>query len=665
MQFEYILVIIVAMSMIIFLYFFEPMLTRQKIKNNNEYGSARWATKKEINIKFRKEKISDIQESGFPIYFSRNKKYVWFDNKTPHWIHLGSTGSGKSVTSVIPNCSFIATAKIKKSVFITDPKGEIFDTTSQMFKDNGYEILTLDFRNPEYSNHVNLLEPAIREYELYNKNKMLSEKETNEDKKIEYKNKSITHFAECNQFVNDISKMIMNDETAKEKFWNNSSCDLLYGLIFLFLEEYIDGKIERKKITLTSIKKFQNSSMTETNNKALKTYMESKTYEMKSKDKLLPLLNISDTTYRSITSTFNERMTLYDDINVENITSNSDFEFDDLGKKPTVLYCCIPDESKIYYSLISIIVSLIYKTLVLLCNDQSDKRLPYELVFLLDEFANTPPLNDITTMVSVARSRGMTFNFYLQSLAQLVNLYGNEVSQIIQDNTGLAFLKTNTQSTADEISKRLGSKTIESNSLNYSLSLLQNNGSKNTSLMGRNLMTADEIKQLHYKTIIFSTIGYPVIRDTITYDKFSCYTKGRINRKIRPLERLVDTYFTVEQLNQNTNNNSNNQNPQIIKSTKLDKNNKILLEKIVKKILSLFTNVDYDVEYLKENNMNQAHIYLASPLSLSDITGLDVLSNENNFAYLAISSAEEVKRKNRCSKLEIYLKKEKEQEANK
>ena len=89
---------------------------------------------------------------------------------------------------------------------------------------------------------------------------------------------------------------------------------------------------------------------------------------------------------------------------------------------------------KMFISVFLIIVSLIYKTLVLLCNDQPDKRLPYELVFLLDEFANTPPLNDITTMVSVARSRGMTFNFYLQSLAQLVNLYGNEVSQIIQDN---------------------------------------------------------------------------------------------------------------------------------------------------------------------------------------------------------------------------------------
>ena len=29
--------------------------------------------------------------------FSKNLKKVWFDNITPHWIYLGSTGSGKSV----------------------------------------------------------------------------------------------------------------------------------------------------------------------------------------------------------------------------------------------------------------------------------------------------------------------------------------------------------------------------------------------------------------------------------------------------------------------------------------------------------------------------------------------------------------------------------------
>lgn len=656
MKSNYIIIIVITSIMIIFLYFIEPLLSREKIQNNNEHGSARFASKKEIKKKFRIEKISKIKESGFPIYFNFLRTKVWFDNKTPHWIYLGSSGSGKSATSVIPNCSFIATAEVKKSVFITDPKGEIFDKTSKMFQDNGYDVITLDFRNPEYSNHINLLEPVIKEYELYYDNKVKSDIEKDEDKKIIYMNKSITHFANCNQLVNDISTMIMDDPTAKEKFWNNSSCDLLYGLIFFFLEEYVENKIDRKKITLTSIKKFQNSSMTEKNSKALKLYIENKTYEMKSKDKLLPLLNTSDTTYRSITSTFNERMTLYDDVNVENITSNSDFDFDVLGKKPTVLYCCIPDESKIYYSLISIVVSLIYKKLVFLCNEQPTRRLPYDLVFMLDEFANTPPLNDITTMVSVARSRGMTFMFYLQSFAQLDNLYGKEVSQVIQDNCGLAFLKTNTQTTAETISKLLGDRGVVTSSLNYSTSLFNGNGSKNTSLITRNLMTPDEIKQLHYKTIIFSTISRPVIRKTIMYNKFKSYTDGKIERQIRPLERLIDTYYTVEQIGNQQDNNKTNQPPQKVEITELDNANKTLLTEIISKVLKLFVNVDYDVEYVKQNNISQAHLYLASPLSLTDITSLDVLAKQNNFGYFAISSSEKVNRKNRCSKLEIYLK---------
>lgn len=654
---ELVIVFSAILIAIIFLYFIEPILAKEKIKNNNEHGSARWSTFGEIKKNFKKETIADINKSGFPVYFSKDNKKVWFDHQTPHWIYLGSTGSGKSVTSVIPNCSFIATAKTKKSVFITDPKGEIFQTTSQLFKDNGYDVLTLDFRHPEYSKHINLLEPVIKEYELYDKYKKLSENEKDEEKIIDYKNKSIVHFAEANQLVNDITTMIMDDPTAREKFWNNSAGDLLYGIIFLFLEEYVDGNIKRNQITLTSVKKFQNSSMTDANNKKLKKYMELKTYEMKSKDKLLPILNISDTTYRSITSTFNERMRLYDDVNVENITSNSDFEFDSLGKKPTVLYCCIPDESKIYYSLISIIVSLIYKTLVILCNEQLNKRLPYDLVFMLDEFANTPPLADITTMVSVARSRGMSFNFYLQSFAQLDNLYGKDVSQVIQDNCGLAYLKTNTQSTADEISRRLGTRGVETSSLNYSMSFINNNGSKNTSLISRSLMTADEIKQLHYKTIIFPTKGHPILRDTITYDKFSCYKAGMIERQKRPLERLVETYYTVEDIpTPNNSQQTTKSTPQRVELNTVDPKIKQQLEKIINELLKVFINVDYEVEYSNIDKIDYAHLYLSSIMSNADILAINNLSETMNFYFTIISSKEKVNRKNRNSKIEIYLK---------
>ena len=640
----YIEIIVIVLLMIVILYF-EPMLTKQKLKNNNEHGSARFASKKEIKSIFRKEKISHIIDSGFPIYFSRRNKYVWFDNETPHWIFLGSTGSGKSVTAVIPECSFIATAKNKKSVFITDPKGEIFQTTSKMFKDEGYNVLTLDFRNPSLSNHLNILEPIIKEYEEYSKNDKLANEESDDNKKMEYKNKSIEHLAECNEMISSLSSMIMSDKTAKEAFWNNSAGDLLYGLISLFLEDYADGKIERKQITLSSIKKFQNSSMADKNIKTLKKYLEEKPYGFKSKDKLIPVISSGENTYKSITSVFNERMTLFDDINVENITSDSDFDFDILGKEPTVLYCCIPDETKVYYTLVSVVVSLIYKTLVLLCNMQVNKRLPYELVFLLDEFANTPPLPDIETIVSVARSRGMYFQFFLQSFAQLDNLYGREVSQIIQDNCGLAYLKTNTQETAEAISKRLGNKTIETSSMNYS----NNSTSTGASLISRNLMTADEIKQLHFKTIIFPTKSYPIFRDTIVYKKFSCYQSGMIERKIRPLDRLINTYYTVEKL---------------IFSPKTEEENSETrkeLENINAEIMKIFGNVDYNIEYITVNGIPSSDIYLAPPLSTKDIVLLEDLSNKLGFNYDAISSKEKIKTKNRNAKLVITLKEKKKE----
>ena len=226
------------------------------------------------------------------------------------------------------------------------------------------------------------------------------------------------------------------------------------------------------------------------------------------------------------------------------------------------------------------------------------------------------------------------------------------LSQIIQDNCGLAYLKTNTQSTADEISRRLGTRGVETSSLNYSMSLLNNNGSKSTSLISRSLLTADEIKQLHYKTIIFPTIGYPIIRDTVLYNKFSCYTKGCVNRKVRPLERLVNTYYIVEHIQLEEK--KNNVTPKKIDNSKEELNKKKLIN-IVDEVIKIFGKIDFDVEYENENKIMKAVIYLAPPLSTSDITGLETLTSILNFHYEAISNKETINRKNRNSKIEIYL----------
>lgn len=619
MNLSLIILLVISVLFLLGFMYIEPILMKHKVKNDNEYGSARFSTDKEIKKNFKKENVNNIKEAGFPVSFSKDLKTIYFDRETPHYIYLGSTGSGKSVTAVIPSCAFIANAKKKRSVFITDPKGEIYQTTSKMFQDNGYRILTIDFRNPEKSNKINILEPIIVEYEEYIKYEKLSNESKTEEEKLNYNNLSMSSLAETNRLISSLSTMVMQEKVEqKDPFWNNSAKNLLEGLIGFFLEEYKLGNITREKITMTSIRKFQNSSMEENNFKKFKDYINKREYGSKSKDALVSILSASDNTYKSITAVFGEKMNLFDDINVANVTCSSDFEFNILGKEPTALYVIVPDEDKTYFTLVTIIVGLLYRDLVKLANSTEKKKLPYEIDFILDEFANCPPLADIEAIVSVARSRGMHFHFFIQSFSQLDNVYGKEVAQIILDNCGLIYLKTNTQDTAEAISKRLSKKTIESNSVRQSMSLLNYNGDRSTNLIGRDLMTPEEVKQLHYKTIIFPIIGFPIFRDTILYNKFSCYEAGMIERKSIPLKDLSYTYFTVENINHEVIKGKikeEQQAKEYYEALELsDRENLKPLEIIIQKIFKQ----DYDIKYQVEAN-HRVHISIKVGRALTQI----------------------------------------------
>ena len=222
-----ILLLVIFVFIIGFMYI-EPIISKHKIKNNNEYGSARFSTEAEINKYFTKEKISNINEVGFPVYYDKNVSHVWFDKETPHYVYLGSSGSGKSVTCVINMVTFIANAKKSRSVFVTDPKGEIYQTTSKMLHDKDYKVLTIDFRHPELSNHINILEPIICEYENYIEYEKLANETNEENLKLEYQNKSISSYAETNRLITSLASMITYDKTqGKDPFWNNSAKNLL------------------------------------------------------------------------------------------------------------------------------------------------------------------------------------------------------------------------------------------------------------------------------------------------------------------------------------------------------------------------------------------------------------------------------------------------------
>ena len=637
------LLLFLIIGLILFILIIEPKLSRRKLKNNNEHGSSKFADIKEIKENFDKEELNNINTSGFPVWYEKEKgkfKNVYYDNKSPHYVLIGSTGSGKSITVSIPMCIQFATAKEKHSVVLTDPKAELFKTTGKIFEDNGYNVVTIDFRNPTKSSKINIMQPIIDEWKehcIYDKNmmfflsyfiksnkiligKMFSNKKYQEqiidkyklvdyiieviknnqeelekniknkkyfdnysymeytgeklkeylnnlsnleilDKIKEMQNNSSNHQAEANHLVISLANLIFTEKESKDPFWINSSKQLFIGLAGIFLEDYKKGLIDENKINIASIKKFQNSSLIKENQMYLQRNLNTRSYGNLSKDYLTSILSSAENTYKSVTAVFGEKMSIFDDLNVENVTSISEFNFTDVGRKPTALYIIVPDEDKSYYQLVTIILGMLIKDLSKFANmPENNGMLPVKVEWILEEFANMPPINDIHVSVSVARSRGMRYIFFIQSFAQLDQIYGKEIASIIIDNSALCYLKTNSVECAQIIEKKLGRATITTNSLSTSTDPFKVGGNQTTSLLGRELLTANEIISLKYKTIIFPVFGNPIFRDTYMYsDLYPKYKKVAIcEREIKVLKRLTDNYYTVEKLREYYDKESNN-----------------------------------------------------------------------------------------------------------
>lgn len=637
------LLLFLIIGLILFILIIEPKLSRRKLKNNNEHGSSKFADIKEIKENFDKEELNNINMSGFPVWYEKEKgkfKNVYYDNKSPHYVLIGSTGSGKSITVSIPMCIQFATAKEKHSVVLTDPKAELFKTTGKIFEDNGYNVVTIDFRNPTKSSKINIMQPIIDEWKehcIYDKNmmfflsyfiksnkilieKMFNNKKYQEqiidkyklvdyiieviknnqeelekniknkkyfdnysymkytgeklkeylnnlsnleilDKIKEMQNNSSNHQAEANHLVISLANLIFTEKESKDPFWINSSKQLFIGLAGIFLEDYKKGLIDENKINIASIKKFQNSSLIKENQMYLQRNLNTRSYGNLSKDYLTSILSSAENTYKSVTAVFGEKMSIFDDLNVENVTSISEFNFTDVGRKPTALYIIVPDEDKSYYQLVTIILGMLIKDLSKFANmPENNGMLPVKVEWILEEFANMPPINDIHVSVSVARSRGMRYIFFIQSFAQLDQIYGKEIASIIIDNSALCYLKTNSVECAQIIEKKLGRATITTNSLSTSTDPFKVGGNQTTSLLGRELLTANEIISLKYKTIIFPVFGNPIFRDTYMYsDLYPKYKKVAIcEREIKVLKRLTDNYYTVEKLREYYDKESNN-----------------------------------------------------------------------------------------------------------
>ena len=106
------------------------------------------------NTNISDARASSLPSAGVPLAQLDDNVYLTSKEEL-HTFLIGDSGCGKTRRVIMPSIHFLA--KARESMVISDPKGELYRTTADMLERKGYEVLVLNFRNPEYGNRWNPL----------------------------------------------------------------------------------------------------------------------------------------------------------------------------------------------------------------------------------------------------------------------------------------------------------------------------------------------------------------------------------------------------------------------------------------------------------------------------------------------------------------------------
>lgn len=409
-----------------------------------------------------------------------------------HSLVIGATRSGKTRCFVLPSIAIIGLSG--ESMLLNDTKGELYEYSAEYLKALGYRVIALDFKNQKLSQKYNILNPVIKALEENNIAKAIDK-------------------------TWDICNMLVPQNSHGEKIWTNGEMSILASAI---MSVVYDNQAYDKKIyqNMTNVYHFIATMCREHTDYRGKGYFPLERYlkELMKTNPSHPSLGLADISLiapdKMRASFYGSALTtlqLYTSVGIYNMTNNSDFEIEELGLKPTALFIILPDEKETYYSISSIIVDQIYVELVALA-DRLGGRLPVRVNFILDEFGNFTKIPSFNSKMTAGAGRGLRINMFLQSFMQLEEKYGKESAKIIIGNCEhIIYLRSTDMATLDELSKLMGQYTTRSHSTSGSIRYNSSSSSYSFNLMGRNLLTPDEIKRLQRPDTLILSSKHPVI----------------------------------------------------------------------------------------------------------------------------------------------------------
>ena len=379
------------------------------------------------------DKRAGSLKGGVPLAYDAEKGRIAIDSGDTHTLIWGSTGSLKTRCVIEPTVKIIG--KSKESMIINDPKAEIYNRCAAELKDNGYEIICINIRDPELGNAWN---PLAIPYKFY-------------------MNGDIDKAAE---FANDVAFNLMADENnVKDPFWSFSASDCLFGLIMLLMRYCKDHNLDERAINISNLIELR-QQLFGSGNKAQYSHL----WKYASEDELIAA-SLSGTIYAenatraSILSVLDQKMRSFTiRPSLLDMLADNDFEIGDIGEKPCAVFMVIPDEKTTYNNIVSLFVKQTYEYLIYMAAQNDRLKLNNRVNYILDEFSSVPPVHHMSSLISAARSRGIRFILAVQGKHQLIKRYGDEAETIKSNCANWIYLTCRELELLKEISELCGVK---------------------------------------------------------------------------------------------------------------------------------------------------------------------------------------------------------------
>ena len=469
----------------------------KKYRHNEEYGSARWGTAKDIEP-FMDQKFEDniiLTKTERLMMSNRPKNPANARNKNV--LIIGGSGSGKTRFWLKPNL-----LQMHSSYVVTDPKGSIVIECGNALLKHNYNIKIFNTINFKKSMHYNPFAYIHSEKDIL-------------------------------KLVTTLIANTKGDGKAGDEFWTKAETLLYCALIgyihyeapveeqnFSTLIEFLNAMEVRE-----DDEEFQNpvDLMFEALEKKKPNHFAVRQYK---KYKLA-----AGKTAKSILISCGARLAPFDIQEVRDITAYDELQLDTLGDKKTALFLIMSDTDATFNFLISMIYTQLFNLLCEKADDVYGGRLPVHVRCLIDEAANIGQIPNLEKLVATIRSREISACLVLQAQSQLKAIYKDNADTIIGNMDSRVFLGGSEPTTLKELNQALGKETIDT----YNTSNTRGNSPSygmNYQKLGKDLASVDELAVLDggkcilqlrgvrpFKSDKYDLTQHPNYKYTSDYDK--------------------------------------------------------------------------------------------------------------------------------------------------